>query len=91
MGVVGPVACQVFLVGGACVCVLVDRTCVCVLSSLWSAIKCPVVSLGVSMGFAWLCAACILMFKVVFLFSWRVSMLCLVLELLALGWIFVSV
>ena len=23
MGVVGPVACQVFLVGGACVCVLV--------------------------------------------------------------------
>ena len=91
MGRVGPVVYEGFLAGGACVCVLVDRTCVCVLSSLWSSIKCPVVSLGVSMGFAWLCAACILMFKVVFLFSWRVSMLCLVLELLALGWIFVSV
>ena len=82
MGVVGPVACQVFLVGGACVCVL---------SSLSSAIKCPVVSLGVSMGFTWLCTACLLMFKVVFLFSWRISMVCLLLELLALGWILVSV
>ena len=91
MGRVGPVPFEVFLVGRTCVCVLVDGTCVCVLSSLWSAIKCPVVSLGVSMGFAWLCAACIFMFKVMFLFSWRISMLCLVLELLALGWIFVSV
>ena len=54
MSVVGPVACQVFLVGGACVCVIVDGTCVCVLSSLWSVIKCPIVSLGVPMDLAWL-------------------------------------
>ena len=43
MGGVGRVACQGFRVREACVDVLV-------LSSLWSAMKCPVVSLEMSMG-----------------------------------------
>ena len=42
--------------------------------------KCPIVSFGVSMGLAWLWAACFLMFRVVFLFCWRISMVCLALE-----------
>ena len=46
MGAVEPVACQGFLLGGTCVCVLVDGTG----SSLWSAMKCPVVSFEMSMG-----------------------------------------
>ena len=43
--------------------------------------KCPIVSFGVSMGLAWLWAACFLMFRVVFLFCWRISLVCLALEL----------
>ena len=43
--------------------------------------KCPVVSFGVSMGLAWLWAACLLMLRAVFLLCWRISMICLVLEL----------
>ena len=42
------------------------------ISSLWSAMKCPVVSFVVSMGLAWLWAACLSMFRVVFLFFWRI-------------------
>ena len=51
------------------------------ISSLWSAMKCPVVSFGVSTGLAWLWAACILMLKAVFLLCWRISWVCLALEL----------
>ena len=43
--------------------------------------KCPIVSFGVSMGLDWLWAAHLLMFRVVFLFCWRISMVCLTLEL----------
>ena len=44
--------------------------------------KCPVVSFVVSMGLAWLWAARLLMFRVVFLFFWRISVVCLGLELI---------
>ena len=44
--------------------------------------KCLVVSFGVSVGLAWLWAACILMLRVVFLLCWRISMVCLALELI---------
>ena len=47
----------------------------------WSSRKCPIVSFGVSMGLAWLWAARLLMFSVVFLFCWRTNMVCLALEL----------
>ena len=45
--------------------------------------KGPVVSFGVSMGLAWLWAACLLMLRAVFLLCWRISMLAL--ELLGFG------
>ena len=48
--------------------------------------KCPVVSFGVSTGLAWLWAACVLLFRVVFLFCWRISMVCLALELVG-SWV----
>ena len=48
--------------------------------------KCPVVSFGVSMGLAWLWAACLLMLRVVFLLCWRISIVCLVLELVG-SWV----
>ena len=51
------------------------------MSSLWGAMKCPVVSFWVSMGLVGLWAACLLIFRVVFLFCWRISMVCLALEL----------
>ena len=51
------------------------------ISSLRSAMKCPVVSFGVSMCSAWLWAACVLMLMAMFLLSWRISMVCLVMEL----------
>ena len=78
MGGVGLTACQGFLVGGS--------LCLCSggwnwMSSLWSAVKCPVVSFGVSVGLAWLWAACLLMFKVGFLFCWRITVVCLSLDL----------
>ena len=43
--------------------------------------KCPVVSFVVSMGLAWLWAARLLLFRVVFLFFWRIITVCLALEL----------
>ena len=43
--------------------------------------NCPVVSFRVSMGLTWLWAACLLMLRVVFLLCWRISMVCLALEL----------
>ena len=39
--------------------------------------QCPVVSFSVPMGLAWLYAALLLMFRIVFLFCWRIIMLCL--------------
>ena len=48
--------------------------------------KCPVVSFGVCMGLAWLWAACVLMVRVVFLLCWRISVLCLALELVG-SWV----
>ena len=50
MGGVELLACQGYLVGGACVCVLVGGAGY----LLCSAMKCPAVSFGVSMGLAWL-------------------------------------
>ena len=44
--------------------------------------KCPVVSFGMSMGLVWLWAACLLILKAIFLLCWRISMVCLALELL---------
>ena len=43
--------------------------------------KCLIVCFGVSMSLAWLWVACLLMFCIVFLFCWRISMVCLALEL----------
>ena len=43
--------------------------------------KCPVVSFVVSVGLAWLLAALLSVFTVVFLFCCRVSVVCLALEL----------
>ena len=47
------------------------------------------VSFGVSIGFAWLSAACLLMPRVVFLLCWRISMVCLALELVG-SWVELS-
>ena len=41
----------------------------------------PVVSFGVYMGLAWLWAACLLTLRAVFLLCWRISTVCLALEL----------
>ena len=76
MSGVGLVACQGFLVGKAYVCVLVGGT-----GSFLSGVKCPVVHFWVSMGLAWLWEACLLMIRAVFLLCWRISVLCLALEL----------
>ena len=46
----------------------------------------PVVSFGVSMGLAWLWAACFLMVRAVFLLCWRISMVCFALELVG-SWV----
>ena len=48
--------------------------------------KCPVVSFEVSMGLVWLWAACLLMLRAVFLLCWRISMVCLALELVG-SWV----
>ena len=55
------------------------------------AVKCPVMSLRVSLGLAWLWAAHLLMLRVVFLFLWIISMGILHWILLVLGWSLVSV
>ena len=44
--------------------------------------KCPVVSFGMSIGLVWLWAACLLILQAIFLLCWRISMVCLALELL---------
>ena len=38
-------------------------------------------SFAVSIGLAWIWAVCLLMLRAVFLFCWRISMVCLALEL----------
>ena len=43
--------------------------------------KCPVMSFMVYMGLVWLWADCLLMLRTVFLLCWRISMVCLALEL----------
>ena len=52
----------------------------CILS-LWKAVQCRVESFLVSMGLIWLWAACLLKFRIVSLFCWRISMGCLALQL----------
>ena len=42
--------------------------------------KCPVMSFMVYMGLVWLWADCLLMLRTVFLLCWRISMVCLALE-----------
>ena len=49
--------------------------------SLWSAVMYQVVSFGMSIGFAWLWAAHLFMFRVMLLFCWRINMVCLSLVL----------
>ena len=56
------------------------------ISYLWSAVKCPVVSFGVSMCLVWLWTACPSMLRVVFLLCWRLSMVCLALKLVG-SWV----
>ena len=48
--------------------------------------KCPVVSLGASMGLAWLWAACLLMLRAVIVLCYRISMVCLALGLVG-SWV----
>ena len=48
--------------------------------------KCPVVSFEVSVGLASLWAACVLMLMAMFLHCWRISMVCLALELVG-SWV----
>ena len=48
--------------------------------------KCPVVSFDVSMGLAWLWAACLLMLRAVFLLCWRIRVVCLAVELVG-SWV----
>ena len=48
--------------------------------------KCPVVSFDVSMGLAWLWAACLLMLRAVFLLCWRIHVVCLAVELVG-SWV----
>ena len=61
------------------------------ISYLWRAMQCPVVTFAVSMDLKWLWTACLLMYRVVFLFSWRISVGCLALGMTTLGSILVSV
>ena len=65
---VGPVACESLLIVG------VGRTHAYILLDAWvwpllKAVLCPVVCFGVSMGLVWLWPACMLMCRVVLLFS----------------------
>ena len=43
--------------------------------------KCPIVSFEVSMCLVWILAACIFVVRVMFLLCWRISLICLDLEL----------
>ena len=69
-------ASQGFQVGEACIGLLDGET-----GSLCSAMRCPVVSLEVSMGLVSLWVVCMLMLRTVSLHCWRISMVCLILAL----------
>ena len=56
------------------------------ISSLWSAMKCQIVSFRMSMGLAWLWEACLLMLRAVILLCWRISMVCLALKIVG-SWV----
>ena len=47
---------------------------------------CPVVSFGVPTGLVWFWAVCLLILMAIFLLCWRISMVCLALELLG-SWV----
>ena len=66
-----------FLIMEACISVLAGGAGV---SSFWSAMKCPIVSFEVSVSLVWFWADCILMLRAVFLYCWRISMVCLALK-----------
>ena len=66
----GPMPCGGFLIGATFACVLVDGTG----SRLWRAVQCPGVSFGVPLVLGWVWAACLLTYRVVFLFCWRTGM-----------------
>ena len=83
VGRVERVACQRFLVREACVGVLVGWSWI---SSLWSAMKCPVVSFVVCMGLVWLLVACSFVFRVMFQLCWRIIFICLPLKLVG-SWV----
>ena len=51
-----------------------------------SALKCPIVSFEVSVGLLWLLGTCILMLRVLFPQYWRISLVCLALELVS-SWV----
>ena len=48
--------------------------------------KCPAVSLGVSMGLVWLWATCFSVIRAEFWLCWRICMVCLALELVG-SWV----
>ena len=48
--------------------------------------KCPIVSFEVCVGLLSLLATCILMLRVMFLHCWRISLVCLALELVG-SWV----
>ena len=56
------------------------------ISSLWSAMKCPVMSYEMSMVLGWLLSACILELRAVFQCCWRICMVYLSLELVG-SWV----
>ena len=73
-----------FPVREVCVSVLVGGwSCI---SFLWSAMKCPVESFEVSMGLVWLLTACSCVLRVMFLYCWRISLVCLALKLVG-SWV----
>ena len=47
---------------------------------------CPVVSFGVPTSLVWFWAVCLLILMAIFLLCWRISMVCLALELLG-SWV----
>ena len=82
VGGVGLVACQGFLVREAYIHVLVGWSCI---SSLWSAMKCPVVSFELSMHLMRLLATFIFVLRVMSLNCWRISLVCIFLKLVGSG------
>ena len=78
VGGIGRVVCQGFLVREACVSVLVGGAGI-LLSGVQ--MKCPVGSFEMSVHLVRLWAACVLKLRARFLHCWRISLICLALEL----------